>query len=334
MSSANQISTPVRETGEHKIFAALDLGTNNCRLMIARPDNNRLKVIDSFSQIVRLGEGMSSSGVLSENAMTRTITALRQCADKLKNHQITEGHFIATEACRRASNGKDFLARVKDETGLNLTIIPEKDEAVLAFLGCAPLLDSETDYAMMVDVGGGSTELMLVDMRDILNPQTVRIQSLPIGVMTVAEEYGTHEMNTDGYRDMVLELAAMFADFADSCRWMELKRDNYMQMICCSGTVTTLGALYKNLPRYDRREVDGLKIPRTGLQNIIEKAIAMSPGERAENPCIGRDRADFLLAGCGILDAACRMMPLPAITVADRGVREGILLSLFQKHII
>lgn len=330
----NHANQTERELPDSKVFAALDLGTNNCRLMIARPDNQRLKVIDSFSQIVRLGEGVQDSGKLSEAAIERTMAALRQCADKLKNHTVTEGHFVATEACRRAANGKEFVARVKEETGITLTIIPEKDEAVLAFLGCSPLLDSETDFAMMVDIGGGSTELMLVDMRDMLSPQTVRLQSLQMGVMTVAEREHTHNMGARDYREMVLKLAAEFSDFAAGCNWHELSREHHVQMICCSGTVTTLGALYKKLPRYDRREVDGLKIPVNGLHQIIEKVSNMLPEERAANPCIGKDRADFLMAGCGILDAACRVMPLANITVADRGVREGILLSLFQKHII
>jgi exopolyphosphatase/guanosine-5'-triphosphate,3'-diphosphate pyrophosphatase len=315
-----------------QVYAALDLGTNNCRLMVAKEERGRLKVIDSYSEIVRLGEGLSHSGTLSPEAMERTLSALKHCAEKLGGYTVVDSHFVATEACRRAGNGADFIRRVKEETGLHLNIIGHKDEAVLAFMGCSPLLDSATDYCLMLDIGGGSTEMMLVDMRDVLAPRVVGWESFPVGVMSAAEQYDARRIEAPRYRELLEELRGPFQGFTQKHSFQELMQQGHVQMICCSGTVTTLGAIYKQLPRYDRRQVDGMRMDMPELQRVIHDLLQLPFHELQANPCIGHERADFLMAGCSILQAACEATAMHAITIADRGVREGILLSLFQKN--
>lgn len=319
--------------GAPAVFAALDLGTNNCRLMLAREERQRLKVVESFSEIVRLGEGLSATGRLSDAAMERTLEALKICAERLAAYHVVDSHFVATEACRQAANGAEFIQRVRDETGINLNIIAHKDEAVLAFLGCSPLLDSETDYALMLDIGGGSTEMMLVDMRDVLSPQVVGWESFPVGVMSVAESHDARRLQSDRYYPLVDVLRGPFERFLAAKGFAALREEYHVQMICCSGTVTTLGAVHKRLPRYDRRQVDGMVMSRAQLDEVMGELLAMPFEAVREHPCIGAERSDFLMAGCGILHAACEAAGVKAITVADRGVREGILLSLVQKNI-
>ncbi|MBI1275281.1 Ppx/GppA family phosphatase [bacterium] len=314
------------------VYAALDLGTNNCRLMVAREERGRLKVIDSYSEIVRLGEGLSHAGRLSDAAMERTLAALKHCSEKLQNYNVVDSHFVATEACRQAANGGEFIQRVKDQTGLNLNIISHKDEAVLAFMGCSPLLDSVTDYCLMLDIGGGSTEMMLVDMRNVLAPRVVGWESYPVGVMSAAEKYNARRIDAARYGELLTELRGPFQQFTERHRFTELMQRYYVQMICCSGTVTTLGALYKQLPRYDRRQVDGMRMDVPALQQLIAELLQQPFETLQANACIGTERADFLMAGCSILQAACEATTMQSITIADRGVREGILLSLFQKN--
>ena len=313
------------------IYAALDLGTNNCRMLVARPVERGFAVIDAFSRITRLGEGVAASGRLSPAAMSRTVDALKACADRMRRQKVTRARLVATEACRRAVNHADFARRVEGETGLILDVIAPDEEAALALAGCAPLLEPDRHRALVFDIGGGSTELMWVD--NGADGRHIRgMTSLPLGVVTLSEARGPDLMTPDGYERVVADMAGQLADFESSHDITPHLAQGTVQMLGTSGTVTTLGALHLDLPRYDRQMVDGLDLELSDIRVVVDRLMRMSVQERARHPCVGPERADLVLAGCAILDAICRLWPLRSLRVADRGVREGVLLGLIASE--
>jgi exopolyphosphatase / guanosine-5'-triphosphate,3'-diphosphate pyrophosphatase len=312
------------------VYAALDLGTNNCRMLVARPASHGFRVVDAFSRVTRLGEGLASTGLLSEAAMRRTLDALKACVDKMARNNVSRARLVATEACRRAANGADFTARIAAETGLEPDIIDAHEEAGLALAGCAPLLDSRSPWALVFDIGGGSTELVWV--RNLPHGQVVEgMQSLPAGVVTLAEQHGGDLATPAGYAAVVEDIRLALTPFEGRHGIAGRLLDGTVQMLGTSGTVTTLAALHLNLERYDRSLVDGVMLDFGDITRVTHMLAAMKPAERAAHPCIGHERADLVVAGCAILEAMCRLWPLGRLRVADRGVREGVLLALMQK---
>ncbi len=311
-------------------FAALDLGTNNCRLLIARPDGRSFRVIDAFSRIVRLGEGLSMTGCLSVDAMARAIDALKVCAQKIQRRGVTHARNVATEACRRAGNCDEFLGRVRAETGLEIEIISTAEEAVLAFKGCAPLLNSRMPRALVFDIGGGSTELGWLRLRAGGPPQIMASLSIPVGVVNLTERYGGSRIAPEVYDAMVAEVAGRLQDFAVANGIDRRVAAGAVQMLGTSGTVTTLAGVHLGLPRYDRSVVDGCYLDFPAIQSVSRQLAAMTCEERSANPCIGPERADLVVAGCAILEAICGLWPVGRLRVADRGVREGILAGLLH----
>ena len=326
-------SDPWRAPKHGEAYAALDLGTNNCRLLIARPSGEDFTVIDAFSRVVRLGDGLATSGRLSDAAMDRTLSALAICADKLRRRNVRLARSVATEACRRAENGLDFIERVRRETGIALDIISAEEEARLAVLGCHILLEAGDGPAVIFDIGGGSTELVLVEAgarKQARVPRILDWQSVPWGVVSLTDTVGRAEASEAeriaryaAMRDLV---ATSFAPFAQRVR--EAARHPDIRLLGTSGTVTTLASLHLELPHYDRKAVDGLIVPSHAMRHISAQLSAMSPARRAEVPCIGQDRADLVVAGCAILEAILDLWPARRLGVADRGIREGILRSL------
>lgn len=309
------------------VLAALDLGTNNCRLLVARPtDRHGFRVIDAFSRIVRLGEGIGASGELTDAAMERTLDALSVCGSKMRRRHVTRFRAVATEACRRARNGPEFLERVKQETGITLEVISSAEEAGLALAGCGPLLDPAVPGALVFDIGGGSTELAW-SQRDG-NADTAAVTSIPIGVVTLAETYGGDRYDAGVYDRMVADVAAWLAAYEREHAISAEVAAGRVQVIGTSGTVTTLAGVHLDLPRYVRDRVDGLFLNVADTLAIGRRLADQSFEDRAAHPCIGRDRADLVVAGCAILEAICRQWPVARMRVADRGVREGILFGL------
>ncbi len=322
---------PDAPTGE--IFAALDLGTNNCRLLVARADGaettSGFTVIDAFSRIVRLGEGLAASGVLSEGAMTRTIDALKICAERIASHRVSRARTIATEACRRAGNGPDFMARVRGETGLDLEIITPEEEARLVVAGCSALLDPHVPNALVFDIGGGSTELVWLSVPPSGGAVTIIDSvSLPHGVVTLADRYGGREVSPETYAAMVAEIDAALADVDARNNIAARVAAGAVQMLGSSGTVTTLAAVHFRLPRYNRRRVDGATLSFDDLRRASRLLSSQSHEQRVRNGCIGIERADLVIGGCAILEAICNRWPVGKLRIADRGIREGILLNL------
>jgi exopolyphosphatase / guanosine-5'-triphosphate,3'-diphosphate pyrophosphatase len=308
-------------------YAALDLGTNNCRLLIAREGGDGFTIVDAFSRVVRLGEGLTSTGRMSDEAMDRAIEALSVCADKLKRRNVSLARSVATEACRQAVNGAQFIERVRQETGIMLDIISPKEEARLAVMGCHALLEKGDGPALIFDIGGGSTELVLVSTSGVL-PEILDWISVPWGVVSLTEsEQFDQEDETAraaGYADMRATVRSSFAAFA--ARLPDDQGDR--RLLGTSGTVTTLASVHLGLPHYDRRQVDGLHLPSSAMREISQSLANLSPAGRAKIPTIGHERADLVVAGCAILEAILDIWPGERLGIADRGIREGILRKL------
>ncbi|MEO0417880.1 MAG: Ppx/GppA phosphatase family protein [Pseudomonadota bacterium] len=329
-SRPGQTAQPYRKS---EAYAALDLGTNNCRLLIARPSGKDFTVIDAFSRVVKLGEDLATTGRLSDEAMDRALGALSVCAEKLRRRNVRLARSVATEACRRASNGQDFIERVRRETGIALDVITAEEEARLAVLGCHILLEEGSGPAVIFDIGGGSTELVLLEKGGSSTGKIPRIldwQSVPWGVVsltdTVERRGGDAAARLNRYTKMRRLVSESFAPFAE--RIAEAAQSDDIRLLGTSGTVTTLASLHLELPHYDRKAVDGLIVPSEAMRAISADLSHMSANERSELPCIGQDRANLVVAGCAILESILDLWPARRLGVADRGIREGILRSL------
>jgi exopolyphosphatase/guanosine-5'-triphosphate,3'-diphosphate pyrophosphatase len=330
-----------------ELYAALDLGTNSCRMLIAQPKGNQFHVVDSFSKSVQLGQGLETSGRLSRSGMVRTIQALRICEKKIRKHNVRRMRLVATEACRRATNAKTFLDEVRRETGLALEIIPPEEEARLAVISCAPLVSTRTEQLLVVDIGGGSTELVWIDLtrvpwverpRAIMRLRTgftsdaspfpaarvVDWISVPLGVATLREQFRDVTDDAAQFALMSWHFEEHLASFAPSAS--EQARDGF-QIIGTSGTVTTVAASHLGLRRYDRGKVDGLRMTSDQIDLVIRNYLALGPEGRRSDPRIGRDRHTLIMSGAAILQALLRLWPTDRLSVADRGLREGLLYA-------
>jgi exopolyphosphatase/guanosine-5'-triphosphate,3'-diphosphate pyrophosphatase len=313
-------------------YAAIDLGTNNCRLLIARPAQEGFVVVDSFSRIVRLGEGLAASGRLSDAAMDRALEALKVCADKICKRHVGLVRSVATEACRRAANGRDFVQRVYDETGIALEIISTEQEARLAMTGCHALLEPGEGPALIFDIGGGSTELVIIDGHDPDgSPAIADWCSVPWGVVSLTEsgpiDHPDVTTRVAAYADLRARVSEALLPFADRVS----RPADGGRLLGTSGTVTTLGSVHLGLTRYDRRAVDGLVVPAQAMRDISRRLAGLAVAERAQISSIGNERADLVVAGCAILESILDIWPSQRLAVADRGIREGILRSLMAR---
>jgi exopolyphosphatase/guanosine-5'-triphosphate,3'-diphosphate pyrophosphatase len=332
-----------RQPGGEPIYGALDLGTNNCRLLLARPSRRGFRVVDAFSRIIRLGEGVSQTGRLSDLAMSRTMEALKVCASKLQRHNVKRTRLVATQACRVAANGPEFIAMVKDNFDLDIEILTPEIEAHLAVAGCATLIDPNTDYVLVFDIGGGSSEIIWLDMtrlgtrQDVLSGRgdvddaIVAWESLPVGVVTLAERFGGRDVSEESFAAMSDAVMKLLLPFEAKHNFRERTAGKPVHFLGTSGTVTTIAGVMLGLERYDRKRVDGIWLGKPDIEKVTTDLLAHSYDERVLQPCIGRERADLVLAGCAILDAIMRLWPSDRLRVADRGLREGILMHLMME---
>ncbi|HEY0441197.1 MAG TPA: Ppx/GppA phosphatase family protein [Xanthobacteraceae bacterium] len=317
-------------------YAALDLGTNNCRLLVARPALESFRVVDAFSRIIRLGEGVSVTGRITDAAIERAMEALAICRDKMRNRGVSRARLIATEACRSAVNGPAFVTQVRETLGLDLQIIDRETEARLAATGCTPLVDPVVHGAILFDIGGGSTELVTMQTAPGQSgPPLPRIEawtSLPVGVVTLAERHGGVHVTPAVFEAMIEDVAQHLRDFAHANN--AAAHAGTMHLLGTSGTVTTIAGVHLGLRRYDRKQVDGCWMEEGQITSVVEQLLAMSYEERVANPCIGAERADLVLAGCAILEAIRRAFPCKRLRVADRGLREGMLVEMMRKDAV
>jgi len=320
-------------------YAALDLGTNNCRLLVARASGDSFKVVDSYSRVVRLGKGLTATGRLSDESMQAAVEALTVCAKKMKARRVKRWRCVATEACRKAENGQEFLNRVKAEAGISLEIISARVEARLAVMGCLNLVDTTKDVVLVIDIGGGSTELSWVDVRRLRDPQSkLRVHrppisawaSLPIGVVTLSERVPETDDRATWYEAMKQVVRDEITKAGCETRFTNAFKDGKGHLIGTSGTITSLAGIHLKLPYYQRDKVDGLWLRSSDAVRVARDMASRSPQERAKEPCIGVDRSKLLVAGCAITDVLCEMWPSKMVRVADRGLREGMLMGLMQ----
>ena len=316
-----------------KNFAAIDLGTNSCRLVIASPTPASFRIVETFSKITRLGEGIINDNELSRPAMRRTINALKGCAGVIEEYApIYRSRFVATAACRRAKNCKEFLDLVKKETGLTIETISSKEESRLAVVGCIPLLNRNIRRALVFDIGGGSTEISLARVTNSGKTFIEGFVSLPYGVVTISEAFPSQDMTALAYDTIIERTHKLLKEFDEKYNIREAIKNQEIQIIGTSGTVTVLGAVHLNLPRYNRSAVDGISITRQDIDRAIAKIKRLGDEGRKKHPCIGAQKADLTMAGCAIIEGLCSFWPIEEITVADRGIREGILLDMMHSN--
>jgi len=320
-------------------YAAIDLGTNNCRLLIATPAPEGFRVVESFSRIVRLGDGLSRTGRLDDKAMDRAVAALAICADKIRRRRAVKVRAVATQACRAAENGAAFIDRIARETGLRFTVISPREEAKLSVAGCLNLLDRTAEAALVVDVGGGSTELSWVDLKPDRAgrakpvPPVKAWLSIPVGVVTLAERFPEGAASDEAwFRTMVDHIKAELLAFTAADALRPVFEAGRGHLVGTSGAITSLAGLHLGLRRYDRSRVDGLWLTDEDCRAAADRLMALGPDGRAAEPCIGPDRADLVLAGAAILQAVQEVWPCPRVRVADRGLREGLLLTLMAEQ--
>ena len=338
--ATGQPTSPRSRHREAPLYAALDLGTNNCRLLIASSGGRGFRIVEAFSRIVRLGDGLSRTGRLDGAAMDRTLSALQICADKIGRRGVTQVRAVATQACRQAENGPDFIQEIERRTGLSLQIITPREEAQLSVMGCLNLIDRSAAAALVIDVGGGSTELSWIDLRDgalrrlgdRVTPHRLPISawlSTPVGVVTLAEHFPeASPASSEWFRLMVEHMKAHISAFRHAEHLRPLFASGRAHIVGTSGAITSLAGVHLGLKRYDRTQVDGLWMTHLDCMTAADRLMRLAPAQRAEEPCIGPDRADLALAGAAILQAVQEVWPCQRVRVADRGLREGILLSL------
>lgn len=312
-------------------FAAIDLGTNSCRLVIAQPTPGSFHVVETFSRVTRLGEGIINGNMLSKTAVRRTIAALKVCRGIIDEYSpMVRMRFVATAACRRALNCKDFEQAVVKETGLPIEVISSKEEARLAVVGCMPLLNRMIKRALVFDIGGGSTEISLARITETGKTFIEGFVSIPYGVVTVSEAFPGKDMTNLAYNTIVERTQKILQEFEDKYNIGEAIRNQEIQIIGTSGTVTVLGAVHLNLPRYNRAAVDGLALSGAEVGKVISKIKRMGYEGRCRHSCIGKQKADLTIAGCTIIEALTTFWPISELTIADRGIREGILLDMIH----
>jgi exopolyphosphatase/guanosine-5'-triphosphate,3'-diphosphate pyrophosphatase len=329
-----------KRSGPGPAFAAIDLGTNNCRMLIARRAGRNFRIIDAFSRIVRLGGGLTETGKLNNEAMDRVVEALEVCAEKMERREVLKYRAVATQACRLAENGEELMARIKDRTDLDFDIITPEEEARLAVLGCLDLMDEDYDVALVVDIGGGSTELSWVDLAQWRErggfesggrPPVRTWASAPVGVVTLSERIPEAD-HPDNWYEAMKDFAAQSLKTPRGARKLRpLFTSGKAHMIGTSGTITSVAGVHMRLPRYERSIVDGSWMTAADARAACLDLASKDLDGRAANPVIGRDRADLVLAGCAILEAVMDKWPVEKIRVGDRGLREGLLLNLMRK---
>lgn len=323
--------SPTNKNNPGPYFAAIDLGSNSCRLLICTPTSTGLEVVEAFSRVVRLSEGLPRTGVMSQAAMDRVLVVLEQSAKRLRRFTPHYLDCVATEACRTAKNTDPFLRRIKENIGFDFRVISQEEEARLTVEGISSLLDPSYPYALVFDVGGGSTEVVLLQQNTEAPNEVVDWMSLPVGVVSITE-IEKPDCATS-YLRVVSSLKETLLKFGAPHNISDLIQKNQIQLIGSSGTATTAAALHLDLHYYDRQRIDGQTLTFEDVERVIKNIQMMSFEERVQHPCIGPERADLVLGGMAIFEGLAKAWPIGRVTVADRGVRDGLIKKMYKSFL-
>ncbi len=310
-------------------LAGIDIGTNTLRLLIVEfSAEGKYRTVDSDRHITRLGEGLSSSGRLKNEAMGRALSVLKGYAGKCSGNRVDSIYAVATSAVREATNGSDFVRTVKDETGLDVNVISGEEEARLTMLGVSSALEISEHDALLMDIGGGSTEFILVSKGEIEFRK-----STEMGVVRFTEQY--IKSDPPEMKEMDLVEKAIEGSLLNEGCFVSLRNSGRIptgvEFIGTAGTVTTLAAMDQRMRIYDSEKINGYRIKRNGIKDILSMLTEMTNKERMDLPGIEEGREDIIVAGALAAYKVMEWFGFDEMTVSDAGLREGLVADLYHR---
>lgn len=297
--------------------AAIDLGTNTARLLIAETDGETITPILVKRHITRLGGGFTREQGLSIEARERTLAAMRDFAKEMAAHRVTALRAVATSAVRDAKNGREFCAEVFDEAGIKLEVIDGHEEGLLTLKGVFCGIDDKRGDFLVFDIGGGSTEYTLSSGEEMRFTR-----SLPLGVVRLTEGKGSvAEMEEKIDR----ELSGLLEEMEREGMRVEPGR---CTLVGTAGTATTVAAIDLEMTDYDYRRVNNHAVSLERIRAIFAKLLPLSPSERLQVAGLEKGREDLIIAGLVLMIRTMETFGIDRLKVNDFGLLEGILLSV------
>jgi exopolyphosphatase / guanosine-5'-triphosphate,3'-diphosphate pyrophosphatase len=305
-----------------KRLAAIDIGSNSVRLMVAEARaGGDYRILDDHKETTRLAHGLSSTGLLTAEAIAHSLAALRRMKTIVDGYGVERLEVIATSAVREAHNGPEFIRLVKEQLGLTVEIIPTTEEGRLSFLSAARQFDLSDANAVLVDLGGGSAELVFA-AKGIIE----EIHSLPIGAVRMTEAFLTHDPPTKGdlqqfrkHLDSALRETAGEPDFTPHL------------MVGAGGTFTALANISMRQKKLSTQNVAGYEMNRGEVRHILEHLGHMPLEARRNVAGLNPDRADIIFAGLFVIERLMKWLNVNRLLIHDRGVRDGLLLKMIDE---
>jgi exopolyphosphatase/guanosine-5'-triphosphate,3'-diphosphate pyrophosphatase len=301
------------------MFAAIDIGSNTLRMLIGRSVDGQVVTHKIYRQVTRLSGDFCDKKGLAQASMQRALDALTLFSKSAQQEQVGAIKAVATEAVRRAPNRNDFINRVKQETGIDIEVIDGNREAVLTTSGVLSVVKPLPTKAIIMDIGGGSTELVCLN-----NGQVMFQHSYPLGVVRLCEE--AHD---EFQRQSIIE--NVFTEFRKQLETRNLFTHDYC-LIGTAGTVTTLAAMHLELGNYNQSLINNHVLPLSWLEMTQEKLLALSPVQRENIIGMEQGRGDLIPHGISIILAFCRTMSQGNLKVSDSGLLEGLLMEMAPLH--
>ncbi len=304
-------------------FASIDIGTNTISLLIAEINEaGDFNNIQSENRITRLGAGFAQNNTLSGPAIERALATLIAMRALLEKEKIDRFVVTGTSAVRKAKNRKDFLESVKQKTGFEITVISGEEEARCTLLGISLLFQDRNKTTVVIDIGGGSTELIADDWA---GPPF--LSSTPLGAVTLSEGYLLSDPPTA--REMkslenviAAELAKIEHPMPSACRF-----------VGTAGTLTTLAAIDQKMTRYDPDRINGYRLSYSGIEGIVNELARLPIQKRQSVPGLEKGREDLIVSGGLILLSVMKRFGYHQVLVSDYGLREGLLIDLYQNSL-
>ncbi|NDJ16481.1 Ppx/GppA phosphatase family protein [Myxacorys almedinensis] len=324
------ISLPTLLLRQDRILAAIDVGTNSIHMVVAQiqPELPAFSIIAREKATVRLGDFCEQTGRLTEAAMERAIAALKRCQEVAKSLNAEQTIAVATSAVREAPNGRDFLQRVEDELGLIINLVSGIEEARRIYLGVLSGMNFQSKPHIIIDIGGGSTELILGDGHE---PRT--LSSTKVGaVRLTAEKITTDPISNSEFQTLQAYIRGMFERSVDELK-AHLEPSDHPRMIGTSGTIETLAVLHARekfgtVPA----PLNGYEMSQKDVREWVSRFKKMSFSERLEVPGLSERRAEIILAGALILLEAMTMLKIDSIMICERSLREGVVVDWMLTH--